>query len=71
MIKPAATVLATLALAATPIAAQPSVERTPAKMQEAEGIGRFATPILLFAAGAAVVLTIILLDSDDDSAVSP
>ena len=71
MIKHVVTALAMLAAGTAPVAAQTQAERAPAMVQDAEGLGRFATPLLLFTAGAAMVLAIILLDSSDDAPVSP
>ena len=76
MTKPTATLFAIpamLAVAAAPVAAQAqSAERAAARVERSEGLGRFATPVLLFLAGAAVVAAIILLDKEDDEVpVSP
>lgn len=68
---------ASASLVAAPLAAQ-SVERAPAKVEQAEGLGGgfggrgATTPLILLLVGVAAVVTLILLDDDDgDSPVSP
>ena len=68
MTKPAATILAMLAVLGAPVAVQAQdASREGAKVDRSEALGRFATPLLLFLAGAAVIVTIILLDKDDEN----